>query len=62
LWQKKHNHWGPMFLDQPNPETPSRKDDSWITQKEPFRSILNWINPPPKPTRNPPCIMGKMAK
>src|SRR5262249_33145541 len=23
LWQKKHNHWGPMFLDQPNPETPS---------------------------------------
>src|SRR5262249_29957934 len=23
FWQKKHNHWGPMRLDQLKPETPS---------------------------------------
>ena len=39
-----------------------RRNDSWLTRTEPFRTILNWINPPRTPPPNPPCVMGKLAK
>jgi hypothetical protein len=39
---------------------PGERNASWLARTEPFRTILNWINPPRTAPRNPPCVMGKM--
>jgi hypothetical protein len=39
---------------------PGRNKDTKITQVEPLRSFLDWLDPDSKLPGNRPCIMGKM--
>ena len=39
---------------------PGKNKDAKITQVEPVRSFLDWLDPGANPPNNRPCIMGKL--